>query len=130
MIPTGSNGNNSNGNNSSGNGSVDVDGQTHVSLPDGFPSDIPLVGTDYAYALKVSETGWGVFVRVDDADEGFAKASDLLVNEGGFVKNDEVGGSGDGVSIGVFSSDKYGIQLTSSNKSDFGPVVEYVVTEK
>jgi hypothetical protein len=114
------------GGNTSNGGSSDGTGTQRVSLPAGFPSDVPLVGTDYAYALKVSDSSWGVFVRVDDATTGFQKASDLLVGAG-FTKNEVIGGTSNGVSIGAFTNGTYSIQLNASPSKEYGPVVQYVV---
>jgi hypothetical protein len=90
---------------------------------------VPLVNNDFAYTLALSDSSWSVIVRVDDAMTGFAKASDLLVGAG-FEKSKDIGGDSNGGSLGLFTTDKYSIQLTSSKDSDFGPVVQYAVVKK
>jgi hypothetical protein len=116
------------GGNTSNGGSSDGSGTQHVALPAGFPTDVPLVSTDYAYALKVSDTSWGVFVRVDDATSGYEKASQLLT-DAGFTKHEGVGGTSNGVSIGSFTNGTYTMQLTATPTKEYGPVVEYVIVK-
>jgi hypothetical protein len=119
----------SQGGSGSGSGSNSTD-QQHPALPASFPSnDVPLVSNDFAYTLALSDSSWSVIARVDDAKTGFAKASDLLVGAG-FKKSTDVGGETDGGSLGLFTSDTYTIQLTSSKDSDFGPVVKYTIVKK
>jgi hypothetical protein len=117
------------GDNSQGSGSNNSESQQKATLPASFPTDIPLVGNDYAYALTVSDSSWAVLVRVDDAKSGFAKASDLLTGAG-FEKNSDIGGEGGGVSLGLFTTDTYTIQMTASTDPEFGPIVKYTVVKK
>ena len=116
------------GNSSSDGGGSSDDGQMHAVLPDTFPSDVPLVGDDFAYAIQVSDKAWGVNVRVEDADKGFEKAAQQL-NDAGIAQNTDIGGSSDGVTIGSFQGNGYTVQLNAYSDSEFGPVVQYAVVK-
>jgi hypothetical protein len=116
--------------NSGGGSSTGAQNAQKATLPASFPSsDVPLVGDDFAYALAVSDKSWAVYVRVDDAKTGFAKASDLLIGAG-FEKSTDVGGETENGSVGLFTSEKYTIELTSAKDSNFGPVVNYTIAKK
>ena len=115
------------GSSSSGGGST-TDDQPHATLPDNFPSDVPLAGTDYAYALQVSDKAWAVYVRVDDADAGFATAAQQL-GDAGIAQNASIGGSSDGVTIGAFQGSGYTVQLNAITKSEWGPVLQYAIVK-
>jgi hypothetical protein len=116
--------------NSGGGSSTGSQNTQKAALPASFPSsDVPLVGDDYAFTLALSDKSWSVLVRVDDAKAGFDKASDQLINAG-FEKNSDIGGSASDVSIGLFTTDEYSIQMTSYKDSEFGPIVKYTVVKK
>jgi hypothetical protein len=121
----------SGGGNSAGSGSGSGAGNSQkATLPATFPkADVPLVGDDFAYALAVSDKSWAVYVRVGEAKTGFAKASDLLIGAG-FEKSTDIGGDTESGSVGLFTSEKYTIELTSAKDSDFGPVVNYTISKK
>jgi hypothetical protein len=105
-----------------------VDLEDFVTLPDSFPSgDVPIIDGGIAFAVDLG-TGWSVIIPVADIDASFADASQKLLGAG-FENQIDSTTSADG-SFGVFTSDKYQINLTATDTADFGPAVSYVVVNK
>jgi hypothetical protein len=122
------NGGGANGGTTSSEAPGDVDLGDFVTLPESFPSaDVPIIDGGIAFAVDLG-TGWSIIIPVADIDASFADASQKLLGAG-FENQIDSTTSADG-SFGVFTSDKYQINLTATDTADFGPAVSYVVVNK
>ena len=100
------------------NGLTDFEG-----LPAGFPTDeIPLIAGDVAFGIDLG-TGWTVVIPVADGTAAFADASARLTGAGyeSLAEQSQPEGS-----FGVFQNEKYQVQLTVADTSDFGLAATYV----
>ena len=107
-------------------GEIDLGG---TSVPDDFPSEVPLISGDIINGSALS-TGDGkvcnVAVKVADANAFETIKSDLT--GAGFTFNDP--GTTDGVGTGVFENANYGVLVVVADAGDQGFVANYTVTAK
>lgn len=121
----GSSGQSDGGETSTDSGDTATDGglDQFEGLPDTFPADVPIIDGDVAFGMDLG-TGWSVVVSTPDFGAGFVEASDAL-KAAGFtaeVETTETAGS-----LGVFTNEKYTINVTAADTPDYGPAVTYVV---
>lgn len=110
-------------------GSPDTTGglEGYQGLPDTFPSaDVPIVDGDVPVGIDLG-TGWTVIVKVADIASGYDDAKQKLVAKGFTVETDNVTDQG---SVGVFTTDKYQVNVAVTESKAYGPSVNYVVVRK
>lgn len=95
-------------------------------VPATFPSDVPILSGSVPFGVDLG-TGWTVIVQVSDIEAAFAEASDLLRGAGFDSLSEQSGPDG---SFGVFDNDRYQVQLTVTDSTDYGPSASYVVVLK
>jgi len=95
----------------------------YQGAPANFPTDVPLIEGDVAFGIDLG-TGWTVVIPVGDLAAGYADASTRLTSAGFAAQVDSTSAEG---SIGVFTNDRYQINVTASATADYGDAVTYVV---
>lgn len=95
-----------------------------ATLPSTFPSsDVPLIDGEIRFAIDLG-TGWSVVVAADDFTLGFADASTRLTAAGFTAEIEQSSPEG---ALGVYTSDKYQINVNAGATADFGNAVSYTV---
>lgn len=99
-------------------------------VPSDFPSDVPLIKGDIVTGLSLGsgkDKAWNVTVKVSGVD-----AFDEIETElkgAGLTEPDGVGGKTSDGATGIFTSDKYSIEVLLSKADDkTGWVANYTVT--
>lgn len=106
-------------------GKVDLGG---VSVPDGFPSEVPLVDGTVQFGGSVGDDNGRVFnvtIKVAGGNPYDGIKSQLA--DAGFVDNGTIGGSTDDGGTLIYSNDNWGV-LVVIGKDDSDFVVNYTVT--
>jgi hypothetical protein len=94
-----------------------------ASIPDTFPSEIPLFDGEILQGIDVG-TGWSLLFKANDTVADFTTAADLLEADGyEAIARSTDGGQG----FGNFNNGVYSINLSASDTADFGPAVAYTV---
>lgn len=96
------------------------EGATLGSLPEGFPTEVPLVEGDILVGLKPSDTSWSVTIGV--ADESAVAEAATLLEDAGYVELIE--GSN------TYTGESYIVVVQSASVDGGGTGVLYVVTAK
>jgi fermentation-respiration switch protein FrsA (DUF1100 family) len=94
--------------------------------PTTFPGDVPIIDGDIPFGVDLG-TGWTVIVAADDLVAAYQDASGRLTGAG---YTSQVSSTTDDGSFGSFDNDKYTIQVTATDNSEYGPSVTYVVILK
>jgi hypothetical protein len=109
-------------------GEVDLGGN---SVPEGFPSEVPLVDGEVLFGAAVGNTDgriWNVTVQVASA-----AALDEIVAQlegAGFTNTDGFGGSTAEGGTAALESEAYGVLVVVTPDGQNGFVANYTVTEK
>ena len=132
----GSGGTGGNGQSGASDGGTDGDTSTdpgtdtglegYEGKPPTFPGDVPIIDGDIPFGVDLG-TGWTVIVTTDDLVAAYQDAEGRLTSAG-FTS--QLSSTTDDGSFGSFDSDKYTIQVTATDNSDYGPSVTYVVVLK
>ncbi|CAN5323626.1 hypothetical protein BH09ACT5_BH09ACT5_13070 [soil metagenome] len=110
-------------------GNVDLPGQ---SVPDDFPSDVPLVDGDVVFGMGVGSDdakAWNVTVKVSGVEVADTIKGQL--EDAGFTANESgIGGTtADGATL-VYDNGTYNVLVVISKDGQNGFVANYTVTEK
>jgi hypothetical protein len=98
-----------------------------TSVPTSYPTkDVPLVSGDTVYGADLG-VGWIVWIRADDFNAGFTRASSLLQKAGFKKTNETKDPTGD---VAVFTDDDYQVIVTAGTDPTYGRAVGYTVTTK
>ena len=106
-------------------GDVDLGG---AALPEGFPTEVPLVDGEILFGGSVKVDGtqvWNVTIKVTDPAI-FATVKTQLT-DAGFVTSDTIGGTTDAGSAGTFQSTTYNVSVLVAT-ADPDTTVNYTVT--
>ncbi len=104
---------------------IDTDG-TGASLPDTFPSEVPVVDGSIISSLAVEDT-WTITVAVDSLDAAKAGYAELLA--AGFTEIATLD-LGEGNAINSTENDAYVVTYSWLNDGDNGITVNYGVSVK
>jgi len=96
------------------------------TLPDDFPSGIPLIDGDIIAASSTS-TGWEVWIASADPIDGYGHASSSLQDAGFTAVADQ---SINGAAGGVFDNDSYSVTVTAGSDAKYPNAVGYQVDKK
>lgn len=94
--------------------------------PTTFPGDVPIIDGDIPFGVDLG-TGWTVIVKTDDLVAAYQDAEAKLTGAG---YTSQLSSTTDDGSFGSFDDDKYTIQVTATDNSEYGPSVTYVVILK
>jgi hypothetical protein len=99
----------------------------YKGLPSTFPKgDIPLISGDIPVGIDLG-TGWTVIVKVNDTAAAFTEATGKLKAAGFTAQAEQTSDAG---SFGDYITNKYEVQVTAQDTSDYGPSVTYLVVLK
>jgi hypothetical protein len=123
---SGQSGSSSDGSGTSTNPGTDAGITGYEGKPATFPGEVPIVDGDIPFGIDLG-TGWTVVVKVADFASAYTAASDKLSSAG--FTTEQTGTTTEG-SFGVFTTDKYTVEVTAAKSADYGPSVTYVVVLK
>ncbi|MEO8529015.1 MAG: hypothetical protein ABI435_08045 [Pseudolysinimonas sp.] len=99
----------------------------HTEIPATYPrDDVPLIDDDAVFAVDLG-TGWSIILPTDDRAGDLAQIDGLLTGKG--FAQDFTSTTADGT-FTQYSNETYTVQITGSDTTDFGEVVQYVVVLK
>jgi hypothetical protein len=123
---TGGDSSSSGGDGSGDSGDAPLEPLPGAAIPATFPTDVPLIDGPIAFGMDLG-TGWSVIITATDLGGGYDDAKGRLLAAGFTSQMDSTTEDG---SFGLFTNDKYQINLTASDDAQYGTAVSYVVVLK
>lgn len=100
--------------------------QGYEGKPPTFPADVPIIDGDVPFGIDLG-TGWTVIVKADDLVAAFQSATDKLTAAG---YTSLMSSTTDDGSFAAFDNDKYSVQVTATDNSEYGSSLTYLVVLK
>lgn len=109
---------------------VDVDvNQEGTTLPDTWPTEVPVISGDVSNAGSISAGGgstWTAQVAVSDAKKGYDEAKQKLLDAGYTVQVESEAG---GMYVATLTGNSHDVALTGTSDPN-GDFINYLVTKK
>lgn len=85
------------------------------TVPDGFPSEVPLPDLEVYLGMGVTEDSWSVIYKSDDLEGDFADIVEMYEGDGWEVLMNNASADG---ALGVFSKEPYQVQVMGVVEDD------------